>query len=78
MTEKKPYIPAPGEVLFATIDESFELTLEVDAPFNNVTLPFEDYTRLLKRDALLTALEWRGVNTWIGYEEAKKRADDNS
>jgi hypothetical protein len=32
MTEKKPYIPAPGEVLFATIDESFELTLEVDAP----------------------------------------------
>ncbi|QGZ14302.1 host RecBCD nuclease inhibitor [Rhizobium phage RL2RES] len=44
----------------------------------HVTLPFEDYTRLLKRDALLTALEWRGVNTWIGYEEAKKRADDYS
>ncbi|QGZ14004.1 host RecBCD nuclease inhibitor [Rhizobium phage RL38J1] len=90
MSEKSPYIPAPGEVLFATVDETlkdfkdlyfsgeFVESVKADVSVNNVTLPFEDYTRLLKRDALLTALEWRGVTTWIGYEEAKKRADDYS
>ncbi|QNH71603.1 hypothetical protein PP938_gp012 [Rhizobium phage AF3] len=51
---------------------------EDHVPLNNVSLPFEDYSRLLKRDALLTALEWRGVSSWIGYEEAKKRAEDYS
>ncbi|QIG68133.1 host recBCD nuclease inhibitor protein [Rhizobium phage RHph_Y68] len=42
------------------------------------TLPFEEYVHLVKRDAMLTSLEFEGVQKWEGYEKAKKRAEDNS
>lgn len=35
-----------------------------------MTIPFEEYQRLLKRDEMLLALEDAGVDNWAGREYA--------
>ncbi|QIG69765.1 host recBCD nuclease inhibitor protein [Rhizobium phage RHph_I46] len=67
-----PYpMTAAGEPLTLKT-EIGELTI------STATIPYEQYTTLLKREALLTALEFEGVEHWEGYARAKKRAEDNS
>jgi len=35
-----------------------------------VTITYREYANLLKRNAELTAMEWAGVDNWVGLSEA--------
>ncbi|USH03670.1 hypothetical protein K6Q96_06665 [Grimontia kaedaensis] len=46
----------------------------IEAPLEMVEIPLKEYEHLLARDALLSALEAAGVDSWDGYDCASKIA----